>query len=321
MFDVHAHLLPQRYIQALKQWGAALPLGPPPRADDAPRRTMAPWSDSASDLESRLSLMSEAGVKTQFLSPGFSPYQADEAAGIGLAQVINDEFAAFVAKAPSALKAFASLPLPHLDASLKEMARALDDLKFSGVTLNCACGKRSVAAPYFEPIFAELNRRGAVLFLHPCINGICSHFVCDWKLETAAGPVLEDTLIGLHFIAANIPSRFPNMKIIVPHLGGALPAMLARLDNQLSATHALAERPSDAARRMWYDSCIHGSIPVLKMGAEILGADRILVGSDYPFLTSYESYAETVGYIRNCGLTEQQMTQIFEGNVRALLAA
>jgi predicted TIM-barrel fold metal-dependent hydrolase len=57
------------------------------------------------------------------------------------------------------------------------------------------------------------------------------------------------------------------------------------------------------------------------MGVEILGADRILIGSDYPFLTSYESYAETVGYIRNCGLTEQQTAQIFEGNARAILAA
>ncbi|HEY1432308.1 MAG TPA: amidohydrolase family protein [Stellaceae bacterium] len=111
---------------------------------------------------------------------------------------------------------------------MEEIRHAFEILGLAGVNMQCFCGARSAADPLFEPIYAELDRRGAVLFLHPCINGLCSRFVTDWRLEAAAGPPLEDTLIAIHYMATAIPSRYSNLKIVIPHLGGSLAVLLER---------------------------------------------------------------------------------------------
>src|SRR2546426_1505807 len=113
------------------------------------------------------------------------------------------------------------LPLPHIDAALKEMERGSDQRGCVGVNMNIICLGRSIAEPESEPIYAEMNRRGAVLFLHPAGTGICSPFIVDYNYRGSVGTSLEDATFVLHMIAKQIPYRYPNIKFIVPHLGGA----------------------------------------------------------------------------------------------------
>lgn len=202
---------------------------------------------------------------------------------------------------------------------MEEIRHAFEILGLAGVNMQCFCGARSAADPLFEPIYAELDRRGAVLFLHPCINGLCSRFVTDWRLEAAAGPPLEDTLIAIHYMATAIPSRYSNLKIVIPHLGGSLAVLLERLDNQLPAAIHLAEPPSRTARRMWYDCCCHGSMPALAAAVAAFGASRLLVGSDYPFLSSHEPYARTVGFLGEAGLGARDGARTLTENAREML--
>src|SRR2546426_7607407 len=115
------------------------------------------------------------------------------------------------------------LPLPHIDAALKEMERGFDQLGCVGVNMNIICLGRSIAETEFEPIYAEMNRRGAVLFVHPAGAGICSPFIVDYKFRASVGTSLEDATFVLHMIAKQIPHRYPNIKFIVPHLGGPIP--------------------------------------------------------------------------------------------------
>lgn len=165
---------------------------------------------------------------------------------------MNDAHAEMAAKQPDRLAAYAALPLPHVDASLLELRRCLDDLGMVGIALQCFCFDESLAAERFEPIYAELNRRKAVVFFHPCVNGLCSPLISQWGLAPTAGAVFEDTTIALHLIVRQIPHRFPDIRFIVPHLGGALPMLLSRLDNQLPlSTPGLPERPSVTARRFF----------------------------------------------------------------------
>lgn len=321
MIDVHAHVVPASYLTLLKSRGVVLPGLPPPPPGAPPSLPMAPIGDSTSDIETRLRLMDEAGVDRQVLSPTAPPYFEDESTAVEAARAANDALASLAGRHPDRLRAFASLPLPHVDASLREIDRALDHLGMAGVILNCFCGQRSVADPLFEPLYAELDRRRAVLFLHPAVNGLCSRFITDWKLTAAAGPTLEDAVIAMNLIVAGIPARYPNLQIVIAHLGGSLPSIVQRLDNQLPFFVSLPEPPTKTVRRLWWDTCCHGSAPAMRVALEVFGADRIVPGSDYPFLTVHEAYARNLNFVRDLGLPADTCEAILERNALRLFAA
>ena len=108
------------------------------------------------------------------------------------------------------------LPLPHIDASLKEMERGFDELGCVGVNMNIVCLGRSIAETEFEPIYAEMNRRGAVLFVHPAGQRHLLAVHQRLQLAGAVGTSLEDATFVLHMIAKQIPYRYPGIKFIVP---------------------------------------------------------------------------------------------------------
>ncbi|WP_404477557.1 amidohydrolase family protein [Novosphingobium sp. BL-52-GroH] len=317
IIDVHAHAMPQRYTQCLIDLGVTFPVMPPP-PPGVVANPIAPMRDTDADIEARIGLMDSAGVRAQLLSPTFAPYLEDRVAATTAARCINDSLAELATRAPTRLHAYASLPLPHVEACIEELRHALDELGMIGVTMQTACNGRSVADPAFDPIYAELDRRGAVLFLHPNVNGLCSHLLTEWKLGSAAGPTLEDVVAAMHLIVARIPSRFPNIRIIVPHLGGALATLVARLDNQLPFFAELPEPPSVTARRFYYDTCCHGSAPAMHAAVAAFGADRLLPGSDYPLLTLHEDYAETFAFIQRIGLSQANVDSILVENAAAL---
>lgn len=312
LIDVHAHYYPARYTSILAQASSKS------RANAKARR---PDSDKPEDIDKRLELMDAAGVQMQVLSPASSaPYLKDKEKAIEAARVANDSYTELIARYPNRFAAFASLPLPHIDASLAELRRALDELGMVGATMNCSVWNRSVAESEFEPIYEEINRRGTSLFFHPCQNGICSPMICDYGFATSAGASMEDTVLVLHLIAKQIPVRYPRIKFIVPHFGGMIPTLLNRLDNQVPANHPdLQERPSATARRLYYDTVGHGSQAALYSAWQALGAQQLVPGSDYPVLLDFESYAETFSYIKDSGLPERDIQQILYENAPKLL--
>ena len=168
------------------------------------------------------------------------------------------------------------LPLPHIDASLREMERGFSQLGCVGVNMNISCLGRSIAEPEFEPIYAELNRRGAILFVHPSVTGVCSPVINDWGFRASIGNSVEDAMFVAHMIAKQIPHRYPNIRFIVPHLGGPIPMLLNRLDTQgVRDLGGLAELPSVTARKFWYDTVCYGSKAALTCACEAFGADKI----------------------------------------------
>src|SRR5439155_1070685 len=179
-------------------------------------------------------------------------YLASDASSFmtGRDRLINDAYAELARKHPGRFNAVVSLPMPHIDASLREMERGLDQLGMLGVSMTCSCFDRSTAEAEFEPLYQEMNRRRAVLNYHPIQNGICSPMINDYGFTVSVGASLEDAAIVLHLIARRVPERFLNIKYVVPHLGGIIPMLLQRLDNQAPRQHPnLPERPSVTARR------------------------------------------------------------------------
>jgi 6-methylsalicylate decarboxylase len=303
LIDVHAHHFPARYIELMAQHGRellAVLTGP--------------------DIEQRIHQMDEAQVDMQVLSPSnLMPYLEKETDACEAARILNDSYAELTHRLSHRLKAYVSLPLPHLDASLREMERGLDELGMAGITFGCSILNRSVTDKQFEPLYEEMNRRGAVLFFHPMVNGICSPLITDFGLEGAAGTTIEDTVVVLHMVVRQIPHRYPNVKIIVPHLGGLIPMLLNRMDNQIASMQRdLPEKPSMTARRLWYDTVGHGSHAALRCACEAFGAEHLVTGSDYPVLLAYESYGKTFSYIREA-LDKLAAEQILQRSARTLL--
>jgi predicted TIM-barrel fold metal-dependent hydrolase len=211
------------------------------------------------------------------------------------------------------------LPLPHIDASLREMARGLDQLGCVGVNMNISCLGRSIAEAEFEPIYAEMNRRGTILFVHPSVTGVCSPVINDWGFRASIGNSVEDAMFVAHMIARQIPSRYPKIRFIVPHLGGPVPMLLNRLDQQgVRDLGTLAELPSVTARRFWYDTVCYGSKAAISCACEAFGVDKLVTGSDYPVLQDYESYTETFAFISRLGLPADHAEQILHHNAQAL---
>src|SRR5213594_2522839 len=217
--DIHAHYFPKEYNDLLLRIGGR---SLPEAARAATARPMR--NDELAGIQKRLQQMEEAEVQLQVLSPAASPpYAEKEADAVAAARLINDAYADLARKYPGRFNAVVSLPLPHIDASLREMERGLDQLGMLGVSMTCSCFDRSTAEAEFEPLYQEMNRRRTVLNYHPIQNGICSPMINDYGFTVSVGASLEDAAIVLHLIARRIPERFPNIRYVVPHLGGHHP--------------------------------------------------------------------------------------------------
>lgn len=314
IIDVHAHYFPEAYANRVEPLGLAGLMWPPPTAGSIPT----PMPRRAEDVDARLAAMDAAGVERQILSIIHAPYLDDDGEAASLAMLGNDLFADFCTARPDRFSFWASLPLPHVDAAIAEVRRAFDTLGAVGVTLQCACLGGSIARPAFDPLYAELDRRGAVVFLHPCQNALLSPLVGDHGLTVCAGASMEDAVAAMHLIVARIPERFPRIRFIVPHFGGILPMLLERLDGQLRAPD-LAEAPSVTARRFYYDTVGWGSRAALLAAYTAFGANRLVPGSDWPILLGWESYTQTFDHIRASGLPPGDIDQILNHNVPHLL--
>src|SRR5215831_19024067 len=247
--DIHAHYYPESYLDLLQRFGS--------EATDIARN----WSAGGShdELEARLELMDSAQVQMQVLSVSPQlPYFEDKTHAIEAARMINDLYADLVQRYPTRFAAFAAIPLPHIDPALAEMERALEQIHMSGVAIATSILGRSLADPQFEPMYAELDRRAAVLYIHPAGVDACSPLIADYGLTWPIGAPIEDTISATQLIFKSIPLRYPRIKIINSHLGGALPMLLQRLDNMYrSVAPEMNEPPSVQAMRMWYDTVGH----------------------------------------------------------------
>ncbi|MFI5317222.1 MAG: amidohydrolase family protein [Myxococcota bacterium] len=308
--DVHAHHFSRELLGFLGRAGIPLAAG------RGALRTRSPIP--MLPFEARLPMMAEAGVGRQILSSALCAYALDPALGREGARLVNDELARFCADRREQFSFWAALPLPHVEPSLAEIARAFDELGALGVILHCSCLGDSIARAEFDPVYAELDRRHAVVFLHPCQDGIGSRALNDWSLTVCAGASFEDTVAALHLIARQVPRRFPKLRFIVPHFGGLLPTLLARLDGQMPQDD-FAEPPSATARRFFYDTVGWGSKPALLAAVAAFGAGQLVPGSDYPVLLPSESYAQTFAHVREAGLPESDVDRILYRNAPKLL--
>jgi predicted TIM-barrel fold metal-dependent hydrolase len=270
--DVHHHILPDFFFRAVNE--THNPVG-----GIAP----APWSKEAA-----LSFMDDAEIDVSVVSistPGV--HVGDDAAAGDLARRMNEFAAQLIQQRPDRFGAFAALPLPDLDGALRALEYGLDVLKLDGVVLFSNARGIYLGDPRLSPLFDELERRGAVAFVHPNASPDPS--------SRSLG--LPDTLIDftadttrvvaqLHYL--NIFARTPNVKFIFPHGGGTIPYLATRFGiiDEMKVIPGAEQRgtAADMLRRLYWDTASAWRPPVLRMLRSEAGIGQVLFGSDYPYV-------------------------------------
>ena len=237
---------------------------------------------------SALSFLDDAGIDvavTSISTPGV--HTGDSAAARVLARRCNEFSAEMIRDRPDRFGGFACLPLPDVDGALGELAYALDDLELDGIVLFSNDRGTYLGDPRFTPLFDELQRRRAVVFVHP----IPSHDPSAHSLG------LPDSLIDfpadttraiarLHY--SNTFARTPDVKYVFSHAGGTVPYLAGRFGivDEMKVVPGAEERGSAAEtfRRLYWDTALSWGKPVLRMLREVAGIDHVVFGSDYPYL-------------------------------------
>jgi predicted TIM-barrel fold metal-dependent hydrolase len=306
--DVHAHYWTDAYLDMLVELG---------RTDTATQRGIG--AGGGVELDARLRLMDRAGVDIQILSAAPQlPYGDEATRAIAASRYVNDEYAALVTSHPDRFRAFAATPMPHVDAAISEMARAMDELGMVGLTMNTSILDRALTDPDFEPVFTELDRRGAILYLHPVGNGACSPLVAEHHLTWMVGAPFEDTIAAMQLITSGYLQRFPAVRIICSHLGGALPMIPRRADDHVAwEAPDTPEPPSRAVQRMWYDTVSHCHVPALRCAIETFGFDRMLLGTDFPYEDG-DTFIRAIDYVDDAADSTVQALAMLETNAMKL---
>ncbi|OLT38166.1 hypothetical protein BJF79_05375 [Actinomadura sp. CNU-125] len=306
--DVHAHYYPVDYLDTLRNYGS--------QATDTARMPCA--GSTADDVDARLRMMDRAGVDMQIMSATPQmPYFEDREHAVTAARMANDMYAEIVRTRPDRFAALAAAPLPHGEAAAVEVARAMDELGFHGVGITTVVLDHTLGDPAFEPFWAELDRRGAVVFIHAAGTDLNSPLVSEHGLTWIVGAPFEDAVGVLHLLRAGVTARYPGIRFIVAHLGGPLPFLLQRIDDNYEHwNEAFPDRPSVLLRRMWFDTA-NFHPPSLRCAVESFGAHKIMLGSDFPFFRD-DLYTRAVGYVEKAGLSPEQTRLILDDNAAQL---
>ena len=304
--DVHHHFVPPAYLRGahdvLAQTGA---FDFPPYAHWTPEATLAE--------------MDRNNVATAMLSistPGV--WFGDSAAGRSLARTCNDYGASLVADHPGRFGLFAAIPLPDTEGSLTEIAYAMDQIHADGIGLMTSYGDKWLGDPSFRPVFEELNRRSAVVFVHPASPACCSNLMPTVQPSQLEFPTdTARTILSLLYGSVFRDCR--NIRFIFCHNGGTLPVLVGRIV-QLGHTPSAAKLvppdtiPAELARHFYEtaNSANRASIGAMR---QLVPVSQMLFGSDYP----YVPVGATENGLLDVGLTPADLQAIFRENAVQLL--
>ena len=322
--DTHAHYFPQSYIDLIAKLG---PRCGTTVTEDAQGRTFiqvglllrtGPITPLFIDLDTRLREMDRQGVKVHVLSlTQPMVYWADDDLGMQLSMAFNDAASAAHRKHPERLLGFATLPFQNPRLALEELERAAKLPGIRGVYIATAVRDRDLSDRSFFPIYERLEDLGLPLFLHPMM--VNNERMKQYYLINLCGNPFETALAAGHLIFGGVLDAFPKLEISLPHAGGALPILRGRFDRgfEIRAECKTIPRPPSAyLKRFTYDTISYNE-EILQDLVDLVGADRIMVGSDYCFDIAYEEPVKVVTGMKSLSESEKQM--ILGENAKRLL--
>jgi aminocarboxymuconate-semialdehyde decarboxylase len=289
--DVHSHFVARDVLDVLEREGARY--GTPLRHDPdgrlfvlTPERAYGPIGPAFSDVDRRREFMRAHGIATQVLSPPpfLFYYWLDGEAGLDIVRMENDAIAAVVARDPAHFAGLGTVPLQDVAASIRECER-IKRAGLRGVEVGSNVDGRDLDAPEFQPFFEALQDLDLPVLLHGG-NVAGGERMNEFHLRNLVGFPLDTTLAAARLIFAGVLDRFPRLRLCVGQAGGALPYLAGRLDHghavRPECRRSIAGPPSGYLRRLYFDTITH-SAPALRLLLDIVGPERVMVGSDFPF--------------------------------------
>jgi aminocarboxymuconate-semialdehyde decarboxylase len=322
VIDFHNHYYPPQYIQALEQGPSAVRI----THDDEGN----PWLHYPGDynvavrghrdIDYREQVLREQGIDTQVITlttPG--THVEDPATAARLARLVNDAFARVVADKKGRFVALATLPLNDPAASVAELRRAMEQFHFRGAMVFSNINGTALSDQRFWKLYEAADELGAVLHIHPT-NPVGVEAMLDYWLMPLVGFLMDTTLAAAGLVFSGVAERFPRIRWVLSHLGGAIPYLAERLDRGYEAfadcRKNISRPPSSYLKNFYFDT-VNFDPRALELAVSFAGADHILAGSDYPHqIGSIEKMLESLKCTR---VSEADRQKILGGNAARLL--
>ncbi len=322
--DIHAHFFPEAYLDLIEAEGGTFGAGirrddPKGPAIEVGGRASAPLEARFIDMEHRLASMDAQGVDIHALSLTTPMvYWASPALGQKLSAAFNEGCAAYHEAHPDRFLGLAMLPMQAPELAVEELARAADLPGIRGVYMATHIEERELSDPALFPVYERIEDLGWTIFLHPTKVGDAKRLK-KYYLTNFIGNPTESAIAASHLIFGEVLDRFPKLTVCLPHAGGSFPYLIGRITHGWGVREEcrhLKTPPEEYLRRFYYDTITHAH-PALDYLLGLVGADRVMLGSDFCFDMSYE---EPVEFIKSHpGLDAAQRDLILGGNAARLL--
>ena len=276
LIDTHHHFFPPAYQKAWLEWEAARKVPHFP--------SQVAWSKS-----NAIEQMDEAGIRTAVLSIASTPgiwFDLDAERASQMARDCNDYATEWMREKPGRFGLFATLSMIDIDQTLKEIEYAFDTLKADGIGLQSSYGDKWLGNSKYQPVFDELNRRGAVVYVHPLVASCCE--ILSVGTFPAVIEVPHDTTRCVtSLLLSGGFARWREIRWLFSHAGGTIPMMAGRIDAFYGKRPNLKQFAPEGIlgelRRLNYDTANATSAPTMAALTKLVPASQITYGSDYPY--------------------------------------
>ena len=325
--DLFPHILPQKYKETLYKIAPA----------DFYIKDVVETLPTLYDLDHRFRIMDKFEGLMQILTLSSPPIEqiGDPKKAIDLAKLANDEMAELVLKYPDRFPAaVAALPMIDMEATLKEVDRAINDLKFRGIQLNTPINNKPLDSPEFLPLYEKMAHYNLPIWIHPVREADFADYrtekrskymifhIFGWPYETAAAMT--------RLVFSGVMEKYPNLKVITHHCGSMVPYLEQRIIGAYDHAEmlrgakykqGLTKAPIDYFKMFYYDTAIYGSTPGLICAYAFCGADHLLFATDFPYDSQFgERYIrQTIQSVEQMNISDLEKKMIFEENARKLL--
>jgi len=322
-FDLHTHFYTEAFFQTIRDLPSEFSFGASPSGQTIITYRGARFfgvTPPMTDVSKRIEDMDRVGIDVEVVSLSTpNVFFTDGEHQPAVARMINDSYAELIAQHPKRFKGFASIPMDAPDEALKELHRAIDTLKLNGVILLSNIGGKPLTSPEYRPFFEEANRMKLCIFLHPMIPTNSEGFR-EYVLGPIIGFPFDTSLAVARMCYDGMFEELPEIRWIIGHLGGAIPYLMERMDNGFrdfaECRVKIDKLPSVYLKRLYYDT-VSFSPYTLKMVRDMVSADHMVMGSDYPHLLG--SIDRAVTSIDALEIEDEEKEKIYSGTALSIL--
>jgi len=318
MIDIFTHILPPKYREAVEKL-AAIGRTSLSRVEGLQRSNPA-----LLDVNLRLKVMDEFPDTMHVLTMVGPPIEAVAKTedAVDLAKIANDEMAELVARHPDRFIAAAALPMNNMDAALKEVDRAINDLKLRGVQIFTSINGKPLDAPEFLPLYQKMAQYDLPIWIHPLKEMTEPDYPGEEESKYGLAAIIgwphATSMAMMRLAASGVLEKYPNLKFITHHGGGTVPYLAGRIKHSPFKYENLARPITDSLRLFYNDTAVQGNVPNLMCAYAFCGADHMLLGTDFPMASS-NLVKETIRSVNEMPIPEAEKRKIFEENARRLL--